>query len=64
MALCQRASVKEVIIMVTTKTKYHFEGSKKDTKGNPVYVVSDLKTGELLEWDQKTYDAHKGEIEY
>lgn len=50
--------------MVTTKTKYHFEGSKKDIRGNPVYVVSDLKTGELLEWDQKTYDSHKGEIEY
>lgn len=50
--------------MATTKAKYHFEGSKKDTKGNPVYVVIDLKTGELLEWDQKTYDAHKGEIEY
>jgi hypothetical protein len=50
--------------MVTTKTKYHFEGSKKDTKGNPVYVISELKTGELLEWDQKTYDAHKEEIEY
>lgn len=64
MALCKRASVKEVIIMATTKAKYHFEGSKKDTKGNPVYVVIDLKTGELLEWDQKTYDAHKGEIEY
>ena len=48
---------------MTTK-KYHFEGSKKDTNGNTVYVVSDLKTGELLEWVQKTYDAHKGEIEY
>jgi len=48
---------------MTTK-KYHFEGNKKDIKGNPVYVVIKLKTGELLEWDQKTYDANKGEIEY
>ena len=49
--------------MAVTK-KFHFEGNKKDSKGNPVYVVIELKTGKLLEWDQKTYDVHKGEIEY
>jgi hypothetical protein len=50
--------------MVTTKAKYHFEGSKKDTKGNTVYVVIELKTGKLFEWDPKTYEVHKEEIEY
>lgn len=50
--------------MATTKAKYHFEGNKKDDKGNAVYVVIELKTGKLLEWDQKTYDAHKEEVEY
>lgn len=49
--------------MADKSKKYHFEGKRKDAKGNPVWVVVELKTGKVLEWDETTYKKHESEVE-
>lgn len=49
--------------MKNPKPKYHFEGKRKNGKGKEVWCISDLKTKELLEWDEKTYEKNKKYIE-
>jgi hypothetical protein len=49
--------------MKNPKPKYHFEGIKKDEKGKDIYCVLDFKTGELLEWSEKTYEKNKRFVE-
>lgn len=44
--------------------KYHFEGKRKDAKGNDVYVVIDLKTRKVLEWNEASFKKNESLIEY
>ena len=46
------------------KPKYHFEGTQVDEQGKKIYMVLELKTGEILQWDEKVYQQYQGEIEY
>lgn len=49
--------------MADKKPKYHFEGKKKDAKGSDVYVVIELKTGKVLEWNETIYKKYESEVE-
>lgn len=49
--------------MADKNKKYHFEGKKKDVKGKPIYVVIEIKTGKVLEWDEATYKKNESEVE-
>lgn len=46
------------------KPKYHFEGTKNDQNENKVYMVVELKTGKILEWDEKTFKRKESQVEY
>jgi hypothetical protein len=46
------------------KPKYHFEGTKNDQNGNKVYMVVELKTGNILEWSEKTFKKNESQVEY
>jgi len=49
--------------MANETKKYHFEGKRKDAKGKGVYVVLELKTGKILEWDEATYKKNQSQVE-
>lgn len=44
--------------------KYHFEGKKKDEAGKDVYVVIDLKTRKVLEWNEAFFKKNESLVEY
>lgn len=44
--------------------KYHFEGTKQDDAGNTIYIVLELKTGQILEWTEAIFNKNKAQIEY
>lgn len=44
--------------------KYHFEGTKNDQAGNKVYMVLELKTKKILEWNEKTFKKNESQVEY
>lgn len=46
------------------KPKYHFEGTKSDQDGNKVYMVLELKTNKILEWNEKTFLKNESQVEY
>lgn len=46
------------------KPKYHFEGIKAGDKGKKVYMVIELKTGKILDWDEKIFKKNESQIEY
>lgn len=46
------------------KPKYHFEGTKQDDTGNTIYIVLELKTGQILEWTEEIFNKNKAQIEY
>jgi len=46
------------------KPKYHFEGTKSDQDGNKVYMVLELKTTKILEWNEKTFKKNEFQVEY
>lgn len=50
--------------MTQIQKKYHFEGKRTDKKGNDVYVVIEIKTGKVLEWNEATFEKNKQYIEY
>lgn len=43
--------------------KYHFEGKRKNETGEDVYVVIDLKTNKVLEWDKATFKKNEALVE-
>lgn len=49
--------------MADKTKKYHFEGKKKDAKGKDVYIVIELKTGKVLEWNEDTFKKNESEVE-
>jgi len=49
---------------VPKKPKYHFEGTNNDQAGNKVYMVLDLKTNKILEWNEKTFKKNESQVEY
>jgi hypothetical protein len=44
--------------------KYHFEGTKNNKSGNKVYMVVELKTSKILEWNEKTFKKNESQVEY
>lgn len=46
------------------KPKYHFEGTKQDDTGSTIYIVLELKTGQILEWTEEIFNKNKAQIEY
>lgn len=44
--------------------KYHFEGQKMNEAGETVYMVIVMKTEEILEWDEATFNKNQSLIEY
>lgn len=46
------------------KPKYHFEGTKSDQDGNKVYMILELKTNKILEWNEKTFKKNESQVEY
>ncbi len=44
--------------------KYHFEGTKNNQSGNKVYMVVELKTGKILEWNENTFKKNESQVEY
>lgn len=51
--------------MTDKKTKFHFEGKRKNPKGKEVYVLIELATRKQIEVDAGTYAKKEeaGEIE-
>lgn len=46
------------------KPKYHFEGTKNNQAGSKVYMVLELKTNKILEWNEKTFKKNESQVEY
>ena len=44
--------------------KYHFEGTKQDNTGSTIYIVLELKSGQILEWTEEIFNKNKAQIEY
>jgi len=50
--------------LIPKKPKYHFEGTKYDQSGNKVYMLIELKTGKILDWNEKTFNKNESQVEY
>ena len=44
--------------------KYHFEGTKQDNAGSTIYIVLELKSGQILEWTEEIFNKNKAQVEY